>query len=201
MTVQLAVSSVILALRPLPEGAASTTPEQRFTLWLPLVRRIREPYEGLWALPGGPLGQDCGLEQAARDTLTHTTGLDPAYLEQLYAFGGVDRSSSSARCDAERVVSIVYWALVRAEEDAAAINGENVAWFPIDELPELAFDHRDHNVAVPCLDGAIYNNHVAVPNPVLHHGGTSYAQHKCCLRVLHQHGREIEALACEVFSR
>ena len=143
MTVQLAVSSVILALRPLPEGAASTTPEQRFTLWLPLVRRIREPYEGLWALPGGPLGQDCGLEQAARDTLTHTTGLDPAYLEQLYAFGGVDRSSSSARCDAERVVSIVYWALVRAEEDAAAINGENVAWFPIDELPELAFDHRE----------------------------------------------------------
>ena len=43
--VSLAVSTVIFALRPHPKTGADT-------LWLPLVRRIREPYEGAWALPG-----------------------------------------------------------------------------------------------------------------------------------------------------
>ena len=37
---------------------------------------------------------------------------------------------------------------------------------------ELSLDYRDHDVTVPCLDGAIHDNHVAVPNPVLHHGGS-----------------------------
>lgn len=138
MALQLAVSSVILALRPAAgdEGGA-------LTLWIPLVRRIREPYEGRWALPGGPLGEGCGLEQAARNALTTTTGLDPAYLEQLYAFGGLDRSRNRGGegPDPDRVVSIVYWALVRAEEDQAAVRAHNVEWFPVDALPGLAFDH------------------------------------------------------------
>jgi hypothetical protein len=41
------------------------------------------------------------------------------------------------------VVSIVYWALVRAEEADLAAVGENVRWFPADELPGLAFDHNE----------------------------------------------------------
>jgi hypothetical protein len=40
------------------------------------------------------------------------------------------------------VVSVVYWALVRSEEAERASVGENVAWFPADDLPELAFDHN-----------------------------------------------------------
>lgn len=136
MALQLAVSSVILALRPAPSDGP-------LTLWIALVRRIRAPYEGLWALPGGPLDESCGLEQAARDALTSTTGLDPAYLEQLYAFGGLDRSHDRENEGPapDRVVSIVYWALVRAEEDEAAVRAENVEWFPVEELPGLAFDH------------------------------------------------------------
>ncbi|KQY59651.1 ADP-ribose pyrophosphatase [Aeromicrobium sp. Root495] len=127
--IDLAVSTVIFALRPHPQTGEST-------LWLPLVRRIREPYEGRWALPGGPLESDEDLVASARHTLERTTGLDPHYLEQLYAFGRVDRSP-------DRVVSIVYWALVRPDEDARAIDGENVEWFVADEVPELAFDHND----------------------------------------------------------
>ncbi|MCD9199244.1 NUDIX hydrolase [Aeromicrobium wangtongii] len=126
--VSLAVSTVIFALRPHPETGL-------MTLWLPLVRRIREPYEGQWALPGGPLEADEDLAASARHTLERTTGLAPNYLEQLYAFGNVDRSPD------ERVVSIVYWALVRQDEVARAVDGENVEWFVADELPPLAFDH------------------------------------------------------------
>lgn len=43
----LAISTVIFALRPSEKSG-------RPTLWIPLVRRIREPYKDLWALPGGP---------------------------------------------------------------------------------------------------------------------------------------------------
>ena len=126
--VSLAVSTVIFALRPHPETGL-------MTLWLPLVRRIREPYEGQWALPGGPLESDEDLATSASHTLMRTTGLEPRYLEQLYAFGNVDRSPD------DRVVSIVYWALVRQDEVARAVDGENVEWFVADELPPLAFDH------------------------------------------------------------
>ena len=126
--VSLAVSTVIFALRPHPTTG-------RTTLWLPLVRRIREPYEGRWALPGGPLRPDEDLAASARHTLERTTGLAPRHLEQLYSFGAVDRSPE------DRVVSIVYWALVRPDEDARATDGENVEWFVADDVRGLAFDH------------------------------------------------------------
>ncbi|HJC68732.1 NUDIX domain-containing protein [Brachybacterium sp. EE-P12] len=126
----LAVSTVIFALRPHPRT-------QLPVLWVPLVRRIRQPHQGRWALPGGPLGAQEGLAAAAARTLQETTRLSPSYLEQLYAFGGLDRAPSTA----ERTVSIVYWALVRPEEADAGAVGVNVRWFVADELPELAFDH------------------------------------------------------------
>lgn len=80
----LAISTVIFALRPSETSG-------RPTLWLPLVRRIREPFKGLWALPGGPLSHDESLQDAASRNLRETTGLAPSYLEQLYAFGGLHR--------------------------------------------------------------------------------------------------------------
>ncbi len=141
--VSLAVSTVVFALRPHP-----TTGD--LTLWLPLVRRIREPFEGSWALPGGPLEPHEDLIASARHTLEDTTDLQPRHLEQLYSFGAVDRYPA-AEAD-ERVVSIVYWALVRPDEIAQAIakaesvradqGGDNVRWFVADEAPQLAFDHN-----------------------------------------------------------
>ena len=131
----LAISTVIFALRPSEKTG-------RPTLWLPLVRRIREPFKGLWALPGGPLTQADSLLDAAARNLQDTTGLAPSYLEQLYAFGGLHRSPS------QRVVSIVYWALVREEHPDAArlVEDPNVAWFPARDdsvLDALAFDHAE----------------------------------------------------------
>ncbi|MDJ0323096.1 NUDIX domain-containing protein [Cryobacterium sp. PH31-AA6] len=133
MTVQtqatLAVSTVIFALRPDAESDFKT-------LWLPLVRRTREPFLDQWALPGGGLPADEELATAAARTLRETTGLTPKYLEQLYTFGDPGRSPGG------RVVSVVYWALVESGEAALAVEGGNVEWFPADRLPELAFDHN-----------------------------------------------------------
>lgn len=127
--IALAVSTVIFALRPHPETGRSA-------VWIPLVRRIRDPFDGLWALPGGPVDRVESLEDAAARNLLDTTALEPTYLEQLYAFGDVDRSPG------ERVVSVVYWALVRPDEADRATVGQNVRWFAADELPDLAFDHN-----------------------------------------------------------
>ena len=124
----LAVSTVIFALRADAEGAP--------IVWLPLVRRTRDPYLSRWALPGGVVRADESLEGAARRNLGETTSLEPAYLEQLYAFGDVDRSPD------QRMVSIVYWALVRPDEAERVNLGENVQWFVADDLPDLAFDHN-----------------------------------------------------------
>lgn len=131
--VSLAVSTVIFALRA-DDGIGADSGDP--TIWLPLVRRIRDPFDGSWALPGGPLGATESLADAARRSLADTTGLAPRYLEQLYAFGDVDRSPG------ERVVSIVYWALVDSAEARRALVGQNVRWFPADRLPPLAFDHN-----------------------------------------------------------
>lgn len=132
--IDVAVSTVILTLRRSAHGDP--------VLALPLVRRTREPYDGQWALPGGWLTTAESPVDAAARTLAETTGLTPTYLEQLYAFGAVDRSPT-------RVVSIVYWALLRqddvdAQSAAHRASGrapENVSWFDVPDLPPLAFDH------------------------------------------------------------
>lgn len=129
---RVAVSTVIFTLRRTP-GAETAT------VMLPLVRRTRDPFEGSWALPGGWLDAAEGLDAAASRTLAETTGLAPSYLEQLYAFGAVDRSPT-------RVVSIVYWALIRPDEvpDGSTESApENTAWFDATALPRLAFDHNE----------------------------------------------------------
>ncbi|ACZ29390.1 NUDIX hydrolase [Xylanimonas cellulosilytica DSM 15894] len=151
--IRLAVSTVIFALRPHPESG-------RPVLSIPLVRRTRDPFQGLWALPGGWVDPAESLTASAGRTLVETTGVRPSYLEQLYTFGALDRSPG------ERVVSVVYWALVRPDQigerpapsKGPAFDAENVAWFVADALgspgtpddgaprtgdaPRLAFDHH-----------------------------------------------------------
>lgn len=127
----LAVSTVIFTLRTAESG--------ELRLAIAIVKRIRDPFEGLWALPGGPLKPSEALGSAASRNLRETTGLKPRYLEQLYAFGGLDRGPGITPED--RMISIVYWALVGTEEAELALANENVGWFWLDSLPELAFDH------------------------------------------------------------
>lgn len=147
-----AVSTVAFALRP-PEGAllgpGTPSPDSaEATIWLPLVRRTRLPFSGNWALPGGPIPWNETLVDTAMRTLRAAVTRDPGYLEQLYSFGAVERSA-----EAQRLVTIAYWALYGEQdlaasshnefEDQQAEPDENVAWFSADALPELAFDHGE----------------------------------------------------------
>lgn len=107
-------------------------------LKLLLIRRKAEPFKGQWALPGGFVESAESLEAAARRELAEETGLARLYLEQLYTFGEPDRDPR------ERVISVAYYALVKLAEHPvrAASDAAEVAWFPVAELPKLAFDHE-----------------------------------------------------------
>lgn len=112
-----AVSTVAFALAP-PSGAAldaSTTGADPTSLWIPLVRRTRAPFRACWALPGGSTRWDETLAGTALRTLHDAVLRDPGYLEQLYSFGGVERSAQ-----AQRLVTIAYWALYGERDLAAA---------------------------------------------------------------------------------
>ena len=101
-----------------------------------LIRRDREPFKDKWAIPGGYVRMSENLEQAAVRILKEKTDVDNVYLEQLYTFGDPLRHPDS------RVITCVYFALVRYE-DVKVVESEDVAWYPIDNLPPLAFDHKE----------------------------------------------------------
>lgn len=108
-------------------------------LKLLLIKRAGDPYKGKWALPGGFVQMDEDLESGARRELAEETGINGVYLEQLYTFGAVDRDPR------ERVITIAYYALIPSDKIQlqAATDAEAVGWFGLDELPPLAFDHKD----------------------------------------------------------
>lgn len=103
-----------------------------------LIERRLAPFAGQWALPGGFVHLDESLDEAARRELKEETGLTDIYLEQLYTFGAPDRDPR------ERVVSVAYYALVRLGDHTvkAATDARSAAWFGVDALPPLAFDHE-----------------------------------------------------------
>ncbi len=103
-----------------------------------LIQRDLPPFEGEWALPGGFVHVEETLEEAARRELVEETGLKDIYLEQLYTFGAVERDPR------ERVVTVAYYALVNLEghDVQASTDARNAAWFPVSDLPKLAFDHQ-----------------------------------------------------------
>jgi 8-oxo-dGTP diphosphatase len=104
-----------------------------------LIQRKLEPFMHCWALPGGFVRLDETIDQAVRRELEEETGISDVYLEQLYTFGAIDRDPR------ERVVSVAYYALAKLSDHRirAATDAENVAWFSLDHLPRLAFDHDE----------------------------------------------------------
>ena len=104
-----------------------------------LIRRGEEPFAGNWALPGGFVRVEETTEAAARRELEEETGLSKVFLEQLYTFGAVDRDPR------ERIVSVAYYALVnlRDHQVHAATDARDAAWFGVNDVPRLAFDHAE----------------------------------------------------------
>ncbi|MES9940467.1 MAG: NUDIX domain-containing protein [Candidatus Thiodiazotropha sp. 6PLUC2] len=104
-----------------------------------LIERKNPPFQGMWALPGGFLDIDEDLEACAKRELNEETGIEGVYLEQLGTFG------APLRDPRERVISVTYFALTPSDHlsPKASSDAAKTAWFPINKLPDLAFDHAD----------------------------------------------------------
>ena len=103
-----------------------------------LIQRGLPPFAGRWALPGGFVRGEETLDAAAQRELQEESGLKGIFLEQLYTFGDVRRDPR------ERVVTVAYYALVNlaGHDVRASTDARQAAWFPVGEVPDLAFDHR-----------------------------------------------------------
>ena len=103
-----------------------------------LIKRLLDPFKGMWAVPGGFVLIDETLEAAAKRELEEETGVKDIYLEQLYTFGEPQRDPRG------RVITVAYYALTHHPEVklAAATDASAAEWYPAYALPQLAFDHK-----------------------------------------------------------
>jgi 8-oxo-dGTP diphosphatase len=127
MESKIAVTVDIVCLRPIFHPAE-----------ILLIQRGRPPFLGHWALPGGFVEEDEDLEAAALRELAEETSIVPAAIMQFHCFGKPGRDPRG------RTVSIVYLAKVNIDQSGkAGDDASHLAWFKMNKLPELAFDHAE----------------------------------------------------------
>lgn len=117
-----------------------------------LIKRKNEPFQKMWALPGGLVLNGESLDGAVKRELKEEAGIDVSYLEQLYTFGDPGRDPRN------HTISVSYFGLVRPQDfqPTAHTDAEDVEWFNIKKLPRLAFDHKKIiDLAIKRLRGKI----------------------------------------------
>jgi len=102
-----------------------------------LIQRKHDPFKDKWAFPGGFIEMDETLEEAARRELKEETNLVAKNLHQFRAYDDPDRDPRG------RTISMVFYTFITDSSPSAraADDAKNAAWYPIENLPELAFDH------------------------------------------------------------
>jgi 8-oxo-dGTP diphosphatase len=99
-----------------------------------LIERDHPPHEGAWVLPGGMVERDETARAACVREVREETGLvvDAVGFAGLFDDPGRDeRGTVSAAYDC-----VPTGGTFRAREEA-----RRARWWPLDDLPELGFDH------------------------------------------------------------
>ncbi|MBK8557188.1 MAG: NUDIX domain-containing protein [Lewinellaceae bacterium] len=104
-----------------------------------LIQRGAAPFKGKWALPGDLVYPNEDLDTAAERVLEQLTGLRGVYLEQVKAFGAVNRHPLG------RVITIAYYSLIKISDYSVtpASFAQSAKWHSLGEVGELAFDHNE----------------------------------------------------------
>jgi 8-oxo-dGTP diphosphatase len=108
------------------------------SVFILLIQRGNEPFRGKWALPGGFMDNDELLEDACKRELFEETGVEIEKMIQFKTYDAIGRDPRG------RNISVVYYTEV---EKKIKVNGGDDAsqaeWFPVEDLPPLAFDHKE----------------------------------------------------------
>lgn len=103
-----------------------------------LIQRGNSPFKGSWAFPGGFMDMDETTEQCAIRELKKETGLQVSDIHQIGAYSKVDRDPRG------RTITVAYLAII---DEPIVVTGQDDAakaeWWPLADLPHLAFDHYD----------------------------------------------------------
>lgn len=126
---KLSITTDILILSVADEdtGNYRKLDEKKFSVLL--VKRDNYPFKDKWCLPGGFVGYNEDLEDAAKRILKAETNLDNIYIEQLYTFGSPNRDPRM------RVVSTSYMSLIDKNHIDTKLK-ENASWFNINILED-----------------------------------------------------------------
>ena len=108
-------------------------------LYVLLAKQKFKPFKDRWVIPGGLVGNDESLADAAKRELREETGVSLKELEQLYTFG-----DNVTRDPRGRVISVGYLGTanpskMRLEASTDSIDAD---WFPMSGIPELPYDHN-----------------------------------------------------------
>ena len=97
-------------------------PEKYFSILL--VKRDKEPFKGMWCLPGGYVDSHENSYDAAFRILKKETNLTKVYVERLGVYDDVNRDSRG------RTVSSAYMALIDNSKISDKLS-DNAKWFDI----------------------------------------------------------------------
>lgn len=103
-----------------------------------LVQRRHPPFQGEWALPGGFVDEREPTRTAAGRELREETGLEAGALSLIGVYDAPHRDPRGW------TVSVAY--LARFDAAPVVAGGDDAAdarWFPVGDLPPLAFDHAE----------------------------------------------------------
>jgi ADP-ribose pyrophosphatase YjhB (NUDIX family) len=111
-----------------------------------LVKRDTYPFKDKWCLPGGFVGINETIDNAALRILANETNLHNIFIEQLYTFGSLDRDPRT------RVISVSYVALIDKNMTSDKLN-DNASWFDIDvkedeEYLEMTLDNGEEVLVI-----------------------------------------------------
>ncbi len=101
-----------------------------------LIKRGREPFKGKWALPGGFVEYGERVEDAVIREFREETGLDTEIIGLLGVYSDPNRDPRG------HTVSIVYLLRRKGGEIRGGDDAYEARFFPLDNLPEMAFDHE-----------------------------------------------------------
>ncbi|HTQ64470.1 MAG TPA: NUDIX domain-containing protein [Puia sp.] len=102
-----------------------------------LIKSDMKKFESKWTLLGDLVNNHEDLDEAAYRVLKRRTGMDDVYLEQVRAFGQVNRHPAA------RVVTIAYCSLINIQHHKLKILDNELHWHKLGSLSEMAFDHKE----------------------------------------------------------